>query len=176
MPAITPVVEECEHPAQSVLTPDFVQAAYFRDAYRTVLSQPGLAVQDIFHNIFMHRPGWMKLIMITRNGLVSLFGIAAPSVTEIMHPKVKEHYAVGDKIGAWPIFFITPNELVAGRDNSHLDFRLSIFRENDGQTVVISTVCHVHNGFGRFYLKLIRPFHRWGVRFLIKRAVLDGRL
>ena len=176
MPANSPVVEECEHPSQSVLRPDFVRAAYFRDAYRTVLSKPGLAVPDIFHAIFLHRPGWMKFIMIARNYLVSPFGVAVPSLAEIMHPKLKDNYAAGDKIGAWPIFFITPGELVAGRDNSHLDFRLSIFREEDGQTAIISTVCHVHNWFGRCYLQLIRPFHRWGVRLLIKRAVSSGRL
>ncbi|BBB59192.1 hypothetical protein UNDKW_0919 [Undibacterium sp. KW1] len=85
---------------------------------------------------------------------------------------------VDEKIGAWPIFYLSSEELVAGRDNRHLDFRLSIMRVEQGQTVaiVISTVCITHNWFGRAYMQLIRPFHRWGLKLLIRQAILAGRL
>jgi hypothetical protein len=43
-------------------------------------------------------------------------------------------------------------------------------------SVVVSTVCWVHNAAGKAYLRLIIPFHRWGVRHLLKRAVRAGRL
>ena len=60
-------------------------------------------------------------------------------------------YAVGEKIGPWPIFFLGAEELVAGRDNKHMDFRLSIMkvRDDSGPSVVVSTLCTVHNAFGR---------------------------
>ena len=38
--------------------------------------------------------------------------------------------------------------------------------------VVVSTICSVHNLFGKVYLFLIVPFHRAGVQSLLSRAVL----
>jgi hypothetical protein len=91
---------------------------------------------------------------------------------------MKRSYSVGDKIGVWPIFFLTETELVAGRDNKHLDFRLSVLRSTDGEiaSVVVSTLCTVHNAFGKLYLFFVIPFHKWGVRRLISNAIIAGRL
>jgi len=169
---------ECAHPPQSVLMPGMVHAAYYRDSYRAGAVRVDITVCDAFHAIFMHRPTWMKLIMLIRNYLMSLFGVAVPASAEIMRPRMRSDYQVGEKIGAWPIFHLSSEELVAGRDNSHLDFRLSIVRlvEEQTVTIVVSTVCLTHNWFGRAYLQLIRPFHRWGVKHLIRQAILAGRL
>lgn len=178
MPGQRTLLSECGHPEQSVLMPELVHAAYYRDSYRVELGRSELTVSDAFHAVFMHRPAWMKFIMLSRNYLVSLFGIAVPDKAEIMHPRMRSDYKVGEKIGAWPIFYLSSEELVAGRDNSHLDFRLSIMRVEQGQTVaiVLSTACITHNWFGRVYMQLIRPFHRWGLKLLIRQAILAGRL
>lgn len=172
------LLSECGHPQQSVLMPEVVHAAYYRDSYRAELGRKELTVTEVFHAIFMHRPAWMKFIMLCRNYLASVFGIAVPDSAEIMHPRMRSDYQVGEKIGAWPVFHLSTGELVAGRDNSHLDFRLSIMRVEEEQTVaiVVSTVCITHNWFGRAYIQLIRPFHRWGVKYLIRQAILAGRL
>ncbi|MFZ6676401.1 DUF2867 domain-containing protein [Undibacterium sp. Tian12W] len=178
MPGQRTLLSECGHPEQSVLMPELVHAAYYRDSYRVEFGRSELTVSDAFHAVFMHRPTWMKLIMLSRNYLASLFGIAVPDKAEIMHPRMRSDYKVGEKIGAWPIFYLSSEELVAGRDNSHLDFRLSIVRVEEEQTVaiVISTACLTHNWFGRVYIRLIRPFHRWGLKYLIRQAMLAGRL
>ena len=120
----------------------------------------------------------MKLALIVRNRIASFCGLDAPTASEIMNPEVKSSYVVGEKIGVWPIFALTPNELIAGRNNKHLDFRLSVLREVSGEhgSVVVSTICTVHNRFGRVYLFFIVPFHRWGVQQLLSRAVIAGRL
>jgi hypothetical protein len=178
MPGQRALLSECQHPPQSVLMPEVVLAAYYRDSYHAELGHKGLTVCDAFHAIFMHRPAWMKFIMLCRNYLVSMFGVAVADRAEIMHPRMRSEYKVGEKIGAWPIFYLSSEELVAGRDNSHLDFRLSIVRVEESQTaaIVVSTVCLAHNGFGRAYLQLIRPFHRWGLKYLIRQAIQAGRL
>jgi hypothetical protein len=95
-----------------------------------------------------------------------------------MHFQVKSSYAVGDKIGVWPIMALTENELVAGRDDKHLDFRLSVLKVTDGEavSVVVSTICTVNNTFGKVYLFFIVPFHKWGVKRLISNAIVAGRL
>ena len=120
----------------------------------------------------------MTVVLITRNRLASLAGLEAPTAAEIKTPEMKSLYTVGEKIGPWPIFALSETELIAGRNNSHLDFRLSVLRETGSDTisVVISTVCRVHNTFGKVYLFFISPFHKWGVRRLIKSAAMAGRL
>ncbi|MEO7391849.1 MAG: DUF2867 domain-containing protein [Ramlibacter sp.] len=178
MPSATATVAECEFPSLSVLDRRLVDAAYFRDSYRGTLSRKNASVVEIFHAIFAHHPTWMKIALIIRNRIALYCGLDAPSASEIKSPNFKSSYAVGDRIGVWPIYALTGSEIVAGRDNKHLDFRLSVLRLADGTTasVVVSTVCVVHNTFGKVYLFFIVPFHKWGVRWLISRAAMAGRL
>jgi Protein of unknown function (DUF2867) len=175
-------VVECDIPRTSVINRSVVDGAYFRDSYRAPLQRPEATVVDIFMSVFGHHPLWMKLALVTRNRIAAMCGLDAPNMSEIMNPKVKSSYRVGDKIGPWPIFVLEPNELVAGRNNKHLDFRLSIIKEPlkepDGHpaNTVISTICTVHNLSGKIYLFFIVPFHKWGVKKLIARAISAGRL
>jgi len=117
-------------------------------------------------------------MLILRNALARLAGLEVPTVEEIMKPEVKASYRVGDRIGPWPVFFAGENEIIAGRDNKHMDFRLSVLKSTaDGvPCVIVSTICSVHNLFGKVYLFLIVPFHRSGVQVLLSRAVRAGRL
>ncbi len=171
-------VEKCDIPTFSVLDRRLVEAAYFRDSYRAPLSRPRASAVEIFASLFAHHPVWMKMLLIARNAVASFCGLDAPTAREILHPEFKRSYVVGDKIGVWPIFSLSETELVAGRDNKHLDFRLSVLKVTDGATasVVVSTICMVHNLFGKIYLFFIVPFHKWGVKRLISNAIIAGRL
>jgi uncharacterized protein DUF2867 len=171
-------VVECDVPQSSALDRDAIRNSDFRDSYRARMAHPGLGMVDVFFALFGHTPLLMKILLLIRNAAARLAGLEVPSVSEIMKPKVRTAYKVGDKIGPWPIFFIGENEIIAGRDNKHMDFRLSVLKSKDGETadVIVSTICNVHNVFGTIYLFLIIPFHRYGVRSLISNAVLAGRL
>ena len=68
-----------------------------------------------------------------RKWAASCVGLKVPTTADIMRPQIKERYVVGDKIGPWPIVHLNETELVAGRDNKHLDFRLSVLKEVDGE-------------------------------------------
>ena len=171
-------VTECEAPSPIQLESRFTEAPYFQDSYRAPLQRPGASMADIFAAIFAHHPAWMKAALIARNRVARFCGLEAPSASEILHPAFGRSPAVGDTIGVWPIYALTDTELVAGRDNKHLDFRVSIFKDfrEHAPSVVVSTFCTVHNWFGKVYLFFIVPFHRWGVRQLLSRAVAAGRL
>jgi len=171
-------VVECDMPSGSMLSREIIEHAYFRDSYRAPLSRRELGIVDIFFGIFAHHPWWMKLLLIVRNKLASLAGLDAPTASEFLHVEVKDHYVVGEKICFWPIFWLSEDEIIAGRNNKHMDFRLSVLKVRDGDrtSVVVSTVCTIHNLSGRLYLFFVVPFHRFGVRKLIARAVAARRL
>jgi len=171
-------VIECDLPPGSALSREMIGNAYFHDFYRAPLTREGLGIVEVFFALFGHTPTWMKLILIVRNAAARVFGLEAPTVNEIMKPTVLSEYRVCDKIGPWPIFFIAENEIVAGRNNKHLDFRVSVLKATDGvaTSVVVSTICTVHNVFGKIYLFFIVPFHRKGVRSLMSNAVAAKRL
>ncbi|OGB20770.1 MAG: hypothetical protein A3I66_19325 [Burkholderiales bacterium RIFCSPLOWO2_02_FULL_57_36] len=175
---VNSIIEEADIPSASVLDRRFIESAYFFDSYRAPLTRPHAGIFDIFHAIFAHHPIGMKIALIIRNRIVSCFGLDAPTTSKILNPEFKSNYAVGEKIGVWPIFSMTETELVVGHDDKHLDFRLSLLKVTDGETasVVVSTICVVHNVFGKVYLFFIVPFHKWGVKKLISSAIAAGRL
>jgi Protein of unknown function (DUF2867) len=171
-------VEECAFPQHSAIDRQMVDAAYFRDSYRTPLRTADSSMAAIFFDLFGHNPGWVKALLLARNRIAAGFGLDVPKAADIQHPTQKAHYAVGDLIGPWPIFCLTEHELIAGRDNKHLDFRLSLLREQRGgeTSLIVSTVCDVHNMSGKIYLFFIVPFHKWGVKNIISKAAQAGRL
>jgi uncharacterized protein DUF2867 len=171
-------IVECDIPASSMLDPDFIERSYFRDSYRASLTIAELGIVDVFFAVFGHKPLAIKLLLIARNAVAGMFGLEVPDIAEIMKPEVRQLYRVGDKIGPWPIFYIGDNEIVAGRNNKHIDFRLSVLKAKDSgaSNVVVSTVCTVHNLFGKIYLFFVVPFHRKGVQLLMSNAVAAKRL
>jgi hypothetical protein len=168
----------CDVPSLSVLDRRQIEGASFHDSYRAPMSRARASVVEVFLGVFGHHPKWMRVVLVLRNWLASYFGLEVPTTAEIMVPQVEASYRVGEKIGPWPIFHLTETELVAGRDNKHMDFRLSVLKETSGEnaSAVISTICKTHNAFGRFYLTLVIPFHKWGVQRLMARAIAEGRL
>ena len=176
MRAADPV--ECQIPATSTLRPDAVNAAYYWDAYRAPIASPPASVVDLFFAVFAHHPHWMKAAIRSRNRVVRAFGLKVPPESDDFDRPRLTAYTVGDLIGRWPIYTLNDDELVAGRDSSHLDFRVSVLREvhAGSPTVAISTVCVVHNWVGKVYLLFVLPFHRRGVRYIIARALRAGRL
>ena len=171
-------VVECDVPSGSMLSRELIERAYFRDSYRVSLNREDLSVTDMFLAIFAHHPLWMKLLLVARNKAASVAGLDAPTASEILHVDIKDRYVVGEKIGVWPIFSLSEDEVVAGRNNKHLDFRVSVLKlpGGDGSSVVVSTVCTIHNLSGKLYLFFVVPFHRYGVRRLMANALAAGRL
>nr|WP_316640125.1 DUF2867 domain-containing protein [uncultured Roseateles sp.] len=171
-------VAPCTLPTSTAIDRELVEQAFFADSYQVSLAHSSASVVDIFFAVFGHHPPWLKTALLVRHRVGAWFGLQAASTAEVMRPARAASYRVGQHIGPWPIYFLDEGELVAGRDNKHLDFRLSVLKHGSGPSAsaVISTVCRTHNGFGRIYLLAIAPFHKWGVQRLIRRASQAGRL
>lgn len=168
------VIRERDVPAASALENWRVEKAYLRDAFCAPLTRTELSVTDLFAGIFGHHTRMMKAALLLRNALGAPFGLAAHAPTELLKPSFRACYQVGEKLGRWPIFHLSADEVIAGADGPHLDFRVSVLRASGRLTV--STVCTVNNRFGRPYLSVVRPFHRYGVSALLRQAVQAGRV
>jgi hypothetical protein len=171
-------IVKCNVPSSSVLDRRLIEAAYFQDSYCAPLSRKDAGIIDVFLAIFAHHPIWMKIALIVRHRMVSFFGLDAPPASDVLNFKIERSYSVGDKIGVWPILALTDTELIAGSDNKHMDFRLSVLKVTNGEavSVVVSTICVVNNVFGKLYLFFVVPFHKWGVQRIIANAINAGRL
>jgi hypothetical protein len=171
-------VIRCDLPAYTAVEPKLIQQAFFSDSYRVPLARRDASVVDIFFAVFGHHPAWLKAILLARHRAGALFGLRAARTAQILAPARAAGYRPGQHIGPWPIHFLGERELVAGANDKHLDFRVSVLKQigEQGDSAIISTVCRAHNGFGKLYLRLIAPFHSWGVRLILSRAIRAGRL
>jgi hypothetical protein len=171
-------IAPCTLSTDTALDREFVEGAFFIDSYQVPLTCSSATVVDIFFAVFGHHPMWLKAMLLVRHRTGTLFGLQAASTSEVMSPSRAANYRVGQHIGPWPIYFLGERELVAGRDNRHLDFRMSVLKRGSDQSAsaVVTTVCRAHNRFGRMYLRAIAPFHKWGVQRLLRRASEAGRL
>lgn len=90
-------------------------------------------------------PGWARFLLLVRRVLTTPFGLSTDG------PEAP------DKVGPFPVELETESELIAGFDDKHLEFRVSVFAQ-DGR-VSLATWVHPHNIGGWLYLKAILPFH-----------------
>ena len=90
-----------------------------------------------------------------RNALVAPFGLST-NITD-----------AHDKVGPFPVESVSKTELIAGFNDIHLDFRISILRH--AEKIYLSTWVHPHNFAGRAYLRTVMPFHILIVRNALKR-------
>lgn len=171
-------VADCPLPPQTAIDPRLVAGAAFVDAQQVALRRGSATTVDLFFAVFGHHPAWLKALLLLRHRVGAWCGLQGAATAEIVSPRRAARYSVGQRIGPWPIYHLGDHELVAGRDNRHLDFRVSVLRRAGGQGAwaVVSTVCVTHNTVGRLYLRAIAPLHRWGMRRLLQRASAAGRL
>ncbi len=115
-------------------------------------------------------PRWVSGLMRLRNALVAPFGLntEVTSPDRPNQPDRSNQPDRPDRIGVFPLISHDEHELILGLDDSHLDFRISILKQ-DGQ-IYFATWVRTKNRFGRIYLRLIMPFHILIVRNAVARA------
>jgi hypothetical protein len=151
---------------------------YYWDSYEAPLARGDLAMHELYLAMFAHHPRWARRLLILRGWIVAPFGLRTTTAADLDTIEIKPAYAVGDKIARFTLYGQSDSEIVTGGDDKHLDFRVSVRKLTEGGTgrVVLSTVVSPHNFFGRTYLFIILPFHRFGVRTILSNAVTAGRI
>jgi len=105
----------------------------------------------------------MRGLLVLRDAIVAPFGITTSRTAQRIP---------ADRVGMFPVLSETPQRLVAGLNDSHLDFRVlvDVAPAQGGTRITATTVVLTHNWIGRAYLTIIMPFHRLVVRALLKQA------
>ncbi len=138
-------------PADSALHPH-ITPGDFVDCYRAACALSPRAAAELIVDM----PVWAAALLRLRNLLVRPFGLHTDA------PPAE------DCIGMFPVELDTNQELIAGFDDSHLNFRLSVLQQ-DGM-LYLSTWVHRNNLLGHVYLAVVLPFHILIVRNGLRRA------
>jgi hypothetical protein len=142
--------------------------AQFIDAYRVEVGATALNAREACTRMVLEGPRWIDALLRMRNILVKPFGLKTSG---------EGAPAPGGMIGLFPVLSETPERLVAGFDDSHLDFRIVVDVEGHAASrrVTSTTLVRTHNLLGRTYLTLIMPFHKLVVRGMMGRIVEPPR-
>ncbi|MEM7466758.1 MAG: DUF2867 domain-containing protein [Pseudomonadota bacterium] len=140
-----------ELPHSSVLR-DRVSSGDFLDCYAVKANVKPRSAAEIITNF----PGWVRALLVLRRVITIPFGLS------------NDGPPAADKIGPFPVEYENQDELIAGFDDKHLNFRISVML--NGGVVSLATWVHPHNLGGRAYLNSIMPFHIMVARNALKRV------
>jgi len=140
--------------------------AQFADAFRVTVADADLDARRAAERIFSRSPRWVEALIDLRNMIAAPFGLKTSGENE---PNA------GGMVGLFPILSETPERLVAGFDDHHLDFRVvvDVGPARGGRDVTATTLVLTHNRLGRAYLAAIMPFHRLIAKTLLRQVCLS---
>lgn len=146
------------------LPDDALPYADWADAFEIELPGRRLSAIDASRMTLGRIPDWARRLLALRNALARLVGLKTDGGGE------------GGRaaIGMFPIISESPERVVLGFDDWHLDFRIVVEAAEvgvAGMRLRATTLVRRKNLFGRLYIALVTPFHR-----LIVPATLRGAL
>jgi hypothetical protein len=136
--------------------------AQFANTFRIATGNAGLTARQAAERMFLDPPPWIDRLMRLRNAIVAPLGLKTPS-----HRKA----IAANSIGPFPVIAETPQRLVAGFGDRHLDFRVivDVSGSTPDRQVTATTLVKTHNLLGRAYLAAIMPFHRMIVPAMLRQ-------
>lgn len=148
MGQVNDVKIELPHPA--------LADADWADCYSIDVANEFDTALDAANAIVANFPKWTYPALLLRQILVVPFGLKGS----------QEAKSKIGKVGIFPIISEDQNRIVAGFDDTHLDFRIvvDLARSDNGQCVSLATLIRRHNLLGRTYLLAVLPFHRAIIR------------
>ena len=147
------------------ITPDVdtgavLSGAQFVDAFRVEVGAKQLSAREACTRMLVHGPRWVDVLTRLRNILVKPLGLKTSG---------EGAPAPHGMIGLFPVLSETPERLIAGFDDYHLDFRVVVDVAGGpaDRQVTLTTIVRTNNLLGRAYLALIVPFHKLVARSMM---------
>jgi hypothetical protein len=135
----------------------------FADAFALDAKEANLDALVAARRAMEHMPAWVGGLLSIRDRIVKPFGLE--TTNDLARRPV-------ERCGIFPILSATPQRVVLGLDDRHLDFRIVVdaVPAQSGTRVVVTTLVKRHNLLGRVYLASIMPFHKLIVPTLLARV------
>lgn len=169
-------------PENSLLYPDKNEYNYI-DSYEGIVNDANNAVKiiDVGKAFFKPNPKWVDGLLFLRNKIVSIFGLKTTKNINNIRQLDSIKFEPGERIGLFRVFNITNDEIILGKDDKHLDFRVSLFLDeckNDPtkKVITITTTVIYNNWFGRLYFFPVKPFHCLIIRTTLKKNLQELEL
>jgi hypothetical protein len=150
-------------------------AADLADAFAVPVDATDVAkgVDSLARSALVDPAPWVRLLLGLRDTVVAGFGVK--TTQEVRRAAIADN---AERIDFFRILSRSDRELILGKDDRHLDFRLSLLLrvrpDGSGDELVATTVVRCHNALGRAYLALIARFHRLVVVGNLSRASNNG--
>lgn len=177
----TPMLQPIETTAPSGSRAEaLLPGASFHDAWAITAAEPGLDALGHFLRVAKHTPKWVERAMALRNRVVSMVGLKnLGGLSGIDTTRRSTDYAPGDRVGIFTLISQTPDEVLLGDSDKHLDVVVSVHKRaqgNQGASVVtVTTVVHVKNWLGRLYMLPVAPAHRVIVQSMVRAVGQPSR-
>ena len=150
-------ISKCNLPPQSLLRKR-VSGSDFLDCYSVSAEATPRRAAVVITDF----PGWAGFLLQIRRVVTAPFGLSQDGPDAL------------DKVGPFPVESENDQELIAGFDDKHLDFRVSVLSIDS--RIYLATWVHPHNFAGRVYLMTILPFHVLSARNGLARVRADSNL
>lgn len=141
-----------------------LEGADFHDAWAIDAADPSLSALGQFLKSARATPRWVDACMTLRNRAVQLVGLKNLGELSGIHPaRPDADYRPGERVGIFTLFENTPDEVLLGDRDKHLDVVVSVHCARPaGQPVrvTVTTVVHTKNRLGRLYMLPVRPMHK----------------
>lgn len=151
------------------------EASHYSDTFCGVISDPGLACTpvDAARAFFSTSPAWVERLFALRNHLVRLVGLKTGESVSREDALAAFTCTPGEQMGLFTIFECTPNAVVMGENDRHLNFRVTLAlggtsAEDGMRSLCITTTVQFNNVFGRLYFALVKHFHKPVVKAMLR--------
>lgn len=124
---------------------------------KTIFNKDELTPAQLIDRLFVDFPWWVGMLLKLRNLLVKHLGLKRGELKDFIADMIKSQSESGT---------------VVGMTDKHLDFYVEFWcsaKENNQQTVAITTIVKYNNRVGRVYFFFVKPFHRLIVRSVINK-------
>jgi len=148
-------VRKVELPAESILH-ERISSEDFVDCFMVKSSLSARQAAEVI----VQFPQWTQPLFFVRRILTTPFGLS------------NDGPPAEDKVGAFPVELDTESEFVAGFDDKHQNFRVSVISKLG--RVYLGTWVHTNNIGGSIYLFSILPFHVMIARNALRRVAQHG--
>lgn len=141
---------------------NFISKIDFMDSYKIELLKDE-DIKEIYLKLFLTDSKLINFLMAFRNKIMSLFGFK----TEINYLNNIKNIQVGSKIGFFTIYYIDEYEIIVGEKDKHLNFCISFYKKDT--SLILSTLVQYNNFFGKVYMNIVKPFHKFVVKKMLKK-------